>query len=345
MEHTRFWSLIDEARTREEPARALVDVLSRLRAEEIVAFDAWYRAYDAVVAREDLWAAVYAIRGGCSDDSFDDFRGWLISRGEAALLTAIRDPESLADLVGNADPRDEAMRGAAGRAYARVAGGELPASAAREIPGRAAWPADRFEAGLTWDAAFYAAQFPALHARYIAPTMAPARRADAIAHDAFWRIVHEYHVRGDQALDALSNDELVGFDRWLSAYNQALIRNDLRAASRVLLGDDTPQTATEFRGWLLSCGREVTELAVHALDAIGERVGPATRRGELMYALAAAYRRRGKYGAYLSADEREPIPGRETWAADWSERPPFAVALLRARLPRLTAGRTDAELG
>jgi hypothetical protein len=44
-----------------------------------------------------LWGAAYIIHGGCSDDTFDDFRSSLISRGRACFENAIADPESLAD--------------------------------------------------------------------------------------------------------------------------------------------------------------------------------------------------------------------------------------------------------
>jgi len=41
-----------------------------------------------------LWGAAYVIHGGCSDDTFNDFRS---SRGRACFERAIADPDSLAD--------------------------------------------------------------------------------------------------------------------------------------------------------------------------------------------------------------------------------------------------------
>jgi len=35
---------------------------------------------------------------GCSDDSFDYFRGWLIAQGKDVYLAALHDPDSLADV-------------------------------------------------------------------------------------------------------------------------------------------------------------------------------------------------------------------------------------------------------
>jgi hypothetical protein len=44
-----------------------------------------------------MWGAPYVIHGGCSDDTFNDFRSSLISRGRACFERAIADPDSLSD--------------------------------------------------------------------------------------------------------------------------------------------------------------------------------------------------------------------------------------------------------
>jgi hypothetical protein len=46
-----------------------------------------------------LWAAAFVINGGCSDDGFEYFRGWLITRGREVFERALADPDSLADLL------------------------------------------------------------------------------------------------------------------------------------------------------------------------------------------------------------------------------------------------------
>jgi hypothetical protein len=73
--------------------------LARRPTEEIVSFG---RHYDRVAAeshRQLLWAAAYLINGGCSDDGFDYFRGWLVTRGRRVWARAIADPDSLVDVV------------------------------------------------------------------------------------------------------------------------------------------------------------------------------------------------------------------------------------------------------
>jgi len=46
----------------------------------------------------DLWGAAYLINGGCSDDGFEYFRRWLVSRGRDIYAAALANPDSLANL-------------------------------------------------------------------------------------------------------------------------------------------------------------------------------------------------------------------------------------------------------
>lgn len=86
--------------------------------------------------REDLWGAAYRINGGCSDDGFDYFRGWLLTQGRDAFHRVLADPDELAGLpavreaagTGN-ELECELMLGAALAAYRAATGAELPAEA------------------------------------------------------------------------------------------------------------------------------------------------------------------------------------------------------------------------
>ncbi|WP_342210876.1 LysR family transcriptional regulator [Streptomyces sp. DH-12] len=53
---------------------------------------------DGGLLHEPLWAAAYVINGGCSDDGFDYFRGWLIAQGREVFERAVARPGALADL-------------------------------------------------------------------------------------------------------------------------------------------------------------------------------------------------------------------------------------------------------
>ncbi|MCY1009364.1 DUF4240 domain-containing protein [Nannocystis pusilla] len=169
MDRTRFWNLIDAARSdagTRRTAAALVELLAALPADDIAAFDAWYWAHQGAARRRELWAAAYTIMGGCSDDGFDYFRGWLIAQGERVYMAAIHDPDSLADLPLKEPPSCEAMLGAAAVAYERSQGRELAGSPHRvEIDGQSTWPADRLK-GATFTRELLREHLPRLYARF-----------------------------------------------------------------------------------------------------------------------------------------------------------------------------------
>jgi hypothetical protein len=95
-----FWSLINSTRTEDscEHAEAVQTVLSQRTAEDIVDFERHMADLLASSYTWNLWGAAYLINGGCSDDGFDYFRGWLITQGQLIFDAALADPDSLADL-------------------------------------------------------------------------------------------------------------------------------------------------------------------------------------------------------------------------------------------------------
>jgi hypothetical protein len=108
MDITTFWKMIDEARhtsegDAEKQLAELAVLLDELSAEEIVDFHyLFYSLFDKSYTWP-LWGAAYVIGGGCSDDAFDYFRGWLISRGEKVFTTALREPDHLASMINDGD--------------------------------------------------------------------------------------------------------------------------------------------------------------------------------------------------------------------------------------------------
>jgi hypothetical protein len=131
-----FWVIVEAARTdvddtvtgAGEVADALIDRLSGMTPARIVEFELALDEVTNDAYRLDLWAAAHIMNGGCSDDCFDHFRGWLVAQGRAVWDAALADPDSLADVV-TADAEDESFAGetmlvAASRAYGRVAGSE-----------------------------------------------------------------------------------------------------------------------------------------------------------------------------------------------------------------------------
>jgi hypothetical protein len=134
-----FWAVIARA-TADRPAtpgevakRAVADLAAR-DPEEIVA---WGRHLDKVMVAsgtEDLWAAAYVIHGGCSEEGFDAFRGWLIAHGRDAVANSVKSPDSLANVAvikgaaetGAVFEAPEVLTIAA-EAYREATGDEMPA--------------------------------------------------------------------------------------------------------------------------------------------------------------------------------------------------------------------------
>jgi hypothetical protein len=91
--------------------------------------------------RSSLWAAAYVINGGCSDDGFDYFRGWLMLQGREAFGQAVADPDSLADLAAvrlaianQAIVECESALYIPARAHRAATGDEIPDDASRMEP-------------------------------------------------------------------------------------------------------------------------------------------------------------------------------------------------------------------
>jgi len=130
MEQAEFWSLIEDARRKSGSCEELAELLLERLAAESEAVSAGFAAVmDQLLDqayRWDLWGAAYVINGGCSDDGFEYFRGWLIAQGESRFKQALADPDSLADFAEE-DVECEDLLYVAQRAYERHTGRqELP---------------------------------------------------------------------------------------------------------------------------------------------------------------------------------------------------------------------------
>lgn len=102
-----FWALIDQSKRAtedvEEQLEKLREMLGRLSADEILSFDMRFNEAMRDAYRWDLWGAAYIINGGCSDDGFDYFLGWLIAQGQKYYEAALADPNNAGSKVEPGD--------------------------------------------------------------------------------------------------------------------------------------------------------------------------------------------------------------------------------------------------
>jgi hypothetical protein len=134
MDQATFWRLMADTRKdggndTARQSQLLAQRLRHLPAPAIAEYQRIRHQLDVRAYTWDVWGAAYVIEDGCSDDCFRDFRAYLISLGPDAFERAMRDPDSLAGVVQDAELGDwEDADSVAGDAYQEVAGEDLPVS-------------------------------------------------------------------------------------------------------------------------------------------------------------------------------------------------------------------------
>ena len=100
MDGEQFWQIIEATRdaTPEGQLEKFKRELQCLTAEQLIDFERQFAHRSFAAYNWDLWVVAWLCQHGmCSDDSFMDFRSWLISRGRATYEAALADADSLAD--------------------------------------------------------------------------------------------------------------------------------------------------------------------------------------------------------------------------------------------------------
>jgi hypothetical protein len=131
-----FWKIVDSTvkfeNDPEKQLQALHSALSEFTLEQIQSYES---SFDSEMRRSytwDLWGAVYVVHGGASDDSFEYFRCWLISKGKRVFEKVLADPDSLADVLA---PNVQGMLEFESFAYvARKTWGEKSGKAGTDMP-------------------------------------------------------------------------------------------------------------------------------------------------------------------------------------------------------------------
>src|SRR5215510_8652424 len=132
MDKSQFWTLIEDARRDASPS----DQIAPSLIGEIMHWEQIFATYHRLSYTNPLWAAAYVVNGGCSDDGFDYFRGWLIAQGREVFERVTADPDALAELPVVRAAADEWLEleceevlGIAWSAHLTATGEQLPAGA------------------------------------------------------------------------------------------------------------------------------------------------------------------------------------------------------------------------
>jgi hypothetical protein len=103
LDEEAYWNIIDKSlkstSTQDDQEQFLINELKKLTTKEIIGFRLRTDKllYDTYTS--DMWCAGYIMNGGCSDDAFEYFRNWVISRGKDTFYKAKRNPDSLISQV------------------------------------------------------------------------------------------------------------------------------------------------------------------------------------------------------------------------------------------------------
>lgn len=97
----QFWRIVSSSLAHSsdqgEQEEFLIDALQKLTPQEIIGFRLQTDKLLHETYTSDMWCAAYIMNGGCSDDGFEYFRNWVISRGKEVFYNAKANPDSLAD--------------------------------------------------------------------------------------------------------------------------------------------------------------------------------------------------------------------------------------------------------
>lgn len=110
LDENLFWKIVDSSvknsSNQNEQEKYLVSEISKLSPKQIVGFRSRTDKllYDTYTS--EMWCAAYIMNGGCSDDCFEYFRNWVISRGRDVYYIAKENPDTL---IFQKDHGDEGM--------------------------------------------------------------------------------------------------------------------------------------------------------------------------------------------------------------------------------------------
>lgn len=99
-----FWQLIDKARAAtninfETQCVTLTELLTPYNKEDIIDFEHILREKIEEASSFEIMAATFLVCSFISDDTYEDFRAWLVGQGKDNFYKAIKNPDDVADML------------------------------------------------------------------------------------------------------------------------------------------------------------------------------------------------------------------------------------------------------
>jgi hypothetical protein len=99
LDETIFWNIVNlsvkNTNNQDSQERFLVKEIEKLTPKEMIGFRLRTDKFLYDTYNSEMWCAGYIMNGGCSDDGFEYFRNWIISRGKETYYKAKENPDSL----------------------------------------------------------------------------------------------------------------------------------------------------------------------------------------------------------------------------------------------------------
>jgi len=103
LDEDKFWKVVENSRkstsNQDAQEQYLVSEIEKLTPKEMIGFRLRTDYFLYHTYTSEMWCAAYIMNGGCSDDSFEYFRCWLISRGRDTYYNAKSNPDYLVNEV------------------------------------------------------------------------------------------------------------------------------------------------------------------------------------------------------------------------------------------------------
>ena len=103
MDENQFWEIISLSLENSENYDEQIDfIVNKLTEEPFKSIVGFVMRIDSLLYQsynERLWCSAYLINNGSSDDDFEYFRLWLISRGKEVFYSALNNPDSIIDFI------------------------------------------------------------------------------------------------------------------------------------------------------------------------------------------------------------------------------------------------------
>lgn len=99
LDETIFWNIVDSSlnSTKDQVSQEkfLIKEIEKLTPKQMIGFRLRTDKLLFDTYNSEMWCAGYIMNGGCSDDGFEYFRNWIISRGNDTFYKAKENPDSL----------------------------------------------------------------------------------------------------------------------------------------------------------------------------------------------------------------------------------------------------------